>query len=112
MIHGVDIKGYTWSRTTAGRGKRKETVTAGCWLLEHISTGKFIIGSSPQVSQEIDRHIALLNDGKHPNKKLLKLVNMDPDLMAIEIPMASQPKAKKLEREIRVNVNPEYLLLN
>ena len=103
MIHGVDIKGYTWSRTTAGRGKRKETVTAGCWLLEHISTGKFIIGSSPQVSQEI---------GKHPNKKLSKLVNMDPDLMAIEIPMASQPKAKKLEREIRVNVNPEYLLLN
>ena len=112
MIHGVDIKGYAWSRTTAGRGKRKEVVTTGVWLLEHQGTGKFLIGSTGQVSAEIDKHLALLNAGKHPNKKMSKLVSMDLDVTLIEIPMSSLQKAKLLERQIRVSVDPDYLLLN
>ena len=109
-MFNVEFSGYSWSKTTSGRGKRVSEVKSGLWIVEHISTGKFIIGSCGNVSKEVDKQIELLIAGKHPNKKLTKLFEIDPDLKLYEVPMDG--KAKVLEREIRANTTPQYLLLN
>lgn len=111
MYH-VDDKAYTWSHTVHGRGKRTTPVGQGVFVIDHIGTGKIIIGQSRTVSNDVDRHIELLKAGNHPNKKMVKLVSMCEDLRLIEYPVKNAKEGKALEARIRASNDTPYLLLN
>lgn len=105
-------KGSTWSRTSFGRGKRLEPVTTGCYVIEHICTGKLFTGVSASVSNDVDLHLLTIGDGTTRLKKFVKLCVNDSDLKLYEYPTTSLKAAKKLEQEIRASVSPTYLLMN
>lgn len=111
-MFATDVKGAAWSRTTTHRGKRVEQVTVGCYVMEHIATGKVITGSGMDISREIDKIIADLDSGKYSNKKFRKPCELDPDLRMYEYPCKTLKQAKKTEADIRRGVSPTYLLVN
>jgi hypothetical protein len=108
----TEARGTTWTRTTTGRGKRTEIINVGCYVIEHIATGKVITGNGMSINLEIDKIIGDLDSGKHSNKKFRKPCELDSDLKMYEYPCKTLKQAKKLETEIRLNVNPSYLLVN
>ncbi len=110
MFH-TDARGSTWSHTIHGRGKRLDEVKTGCYLVEHIATGKLITGTSDQVSRDVDRIIQAVHAGTYPCPALLKLCAHDPDLKLYEYPTGSLKEAKAIERQVRATLDPAYLLL-
>lgn len=102
----------TWTRTSTHRGKRAETVSVGCYVIEHIATGKIITGASTALNLDIDKIITDLGTGKYSNKKFRKPCELDSDLKMYEYPCKTLKQAKKLEKEIRASVVPTYLLVN
>jgi hypothetical protein len=102
----------TWSHTSWGRGKRTVETGQGYYVIEHIATGKCIVGNSTNVTKDVDAQIAALMAGTHPNKPLQKLVSMDMDLKLIEYEAMSAKVAKDRVREIKRSMIPSYLLLN
>ncbi|AEH03751.1 endonuclease [Pseudomonas phage PhiPA3] len=103
-----------WSSTTHGRGKRKEIVTTGAYCVVHVGTGKFIVGTSKNVSTEVDRLIVEIKSGRSKWPKFNKLVSGEPensDLELLEFP-ANMKDAKAIEARIRKAVVPSWLLLN
>lgn len=108
----TEARGASWSHTTWGRGKRAEEVGLGCYVVEHIATGKFIVGVSNQVSKDVDKLIQLIDSGKYSNKAMLELCARDPDLRLLEYPCMNLKQARQVEKAIRSTVVPKYLLLN
>jgi hypothetical protein len=108
----VEAKAATWSHTTWGRGKRVVDVGVGCFMIEHIATGKYVIGVSQQVSRDVDTLIKSILEGRYANKTMVKLCTMDPDLRLLEFATANLRDARKLEKEIRATTEPQYLILN
>lgn len=102
----------TWSYTSAGRGKRNIPTRVGFFVIEHIATGKLVVGHSRQVSEEVDKQIQALQTGKHICKAMCKQVEMDMDLRLYEYPAVSIASAKDRVKAIKKSVYPEYLLLN
>ncbi|AAL83173.1 endonuclease [Pseudomonas phage vB_Pae10145-KEN51] len=108
----VDDKCYSWSSTSHGRGKRSEIVGAGVYVIEHIATGKYLVGLSKTVSNEVDKHIAALRNNSHQNKAMLGLVHRDMDLRLLEYPISKVSDQKALIAKIRATTEPKYLMLN
>lgn len=102
----------TWSYTSAGRGKRTHPTGLGYFVIEHIATGKLLVGYSKTVSIEVDRQIDALMRGKHPSKAMCKQVEMDMDLKLYEYPALGVGNAKDSVKQIKKSVYPTYLLLN
>lgn len=102
----------TWSYTSAGRGKRTSETRLGFFVIEHIATGKLVVGHSKTVSAEVDRQIEALMQGKHPCKAMCKQVEMDMDLKLYEYPAVGIGNAKDCVKQIKQSVYPDYLLLN
>lgn len=120
MYEVVD-KAYSWLATyrtlksgevVPNRGARSTLVTQGVFIIDHLSTGKFIIGTSRTVSADIDKQMALLRAGKHPNVKLQRQYTHDQDLRLIEVPAADAKNAKQIEARIRSSNTTDYCLLN
>lgn len=84
----------------------------GFYVIEHIATGKLLVGYSRKVSEDIDKQIEALLAGKHPIKAMNIQVAMDRDLKLHEYPALSIAQAKDGVRTIRKSIYPEYLLLN
>jgi hypothetical protein len=108
----TEARGTTWTRTSSHKGKRAETVSVGCFVIEHIATGKVVTGSSSSMNLDIDKIITDIDSGKHSNKKFRKPCELDSDLKVYEYPCKTINAAKKLEKEIRRGVSPDYLLVN
>uniref|UniRef100_A0AB39CCD4 Endonuclease n=1 Tax=Pseudomonas phage RVTF4 TaxID=3236931 RepID=A0AB39CCD4_9VIRU len=116
------ITKHVWSSThrilkngdmVPNNGERSTLVTQGVYVIDHIPTGKFIIGQSRTVSAEVDKHIALLKTGRHPNKILQRQYSgYNMDLRMIEIPASNSKEAKKIEAQIRASNTTDYCLLN
>lgn len=102
----------TWSHTSYGRGKRVEEVKVGCFVVEHIATGKFLVETSKTVSKDVDKVIELIKKGELLNKAFLKLCQLDPDVKLYEYAAADLKAAKRIEADIRKTAYPKYLLLN
>lgn len=120
-MYEVEDKSHSWVRTfrelksgeiIQNKGARATMVTQGVFVIDHISTGRFIIGNSRTVSAEIDRHIDALNRGGHPVKALQLQFNRCPDIRLIEIPATSAKHAKQIEAKIRASNTTDYCLLN
>jgi hypothetical protein len=81
-------------------------------VVEHISTGKFIVACSKNVTEEVDLTIHHLLQGTSKNKAFNRLVATEPDLRLLEYATRTLVDARKLEAAIRKTVTPRYLLLN
>jgi len=117
----VEDKSYSWVRTfrelkggdiVQNKGARASLVTQGVFIVDHLPTGRFIIGTSRTVSAEVDKNIDALIRGTHPNRMLQKQYNHGPDLRLIEIPARSAKEAKQIEAKIRKSNTTDYCLLN
>lgn len=108
MIEGVTV--VRWLHSPSGRSKRSERVRKGCYLLDHDACGKFIVGSSDNVSDDIDRQLAQLAQGKHPNKRLNGLCERDPEIRIYEYPLESKSAQKALLKQIKAQA--PHLCLN
>mgnify|MGYP000951227811 CR=1 FL=1 len=101
-----------WLHSPSGRSKRTDTVAQGCYVLEHDATGRFYMGESSHVSQEVDRQLALLAVSKHPCKLLNGLYERDNVIRVYEYPCAAKRARKKLLQEQLDNQVFDYLCLN
>lgn len=122
----VEEKAYTWSLTyrklksgdiVPNKGARGTLVTQGVYIIDHISSGWFIIGNSRTVSAEVDKHLAMLQAGRHPNRKLQSQYSSTNchtamDLKFIEIPVKNAKDCKRVEATIRASNTTKYCLLN
>lgn len=112
-FHG-EVGFNKWSSTIHGRGKRKEDVGQGAYCVVHLSTGRFITGTSKNVSREVDDWINRIKSGTS-KIRYFKQVNheSDYDLELYEFP-ATAREAKAIEARIRAAVPAicKWLLLN
>lgn len=99
-----------WSHTEAGRGKRPFEVGAGCYVMEHISTGNLCVGYSKTVSKDVDALIKKLSSDNHPNNSFNALSKYDKDVKLYEYPTKGILAAKRMAAEIMESVRPIYLL--
>jgi hypothetical protein len=102
----------TWTYDVEGRGYRREITELGFYVIEHVATGKIIVGYSKRVSADVDEQIAALMGARHPNKRMTKLVESDLELKLLEYPAFSIQAAKDAVRKIKRTVTPTYLLMN
>lgn len=110
-MYVTDAKPSTWSRTSHGRGKRSVSVATGCWLIEHIATGRFLSGVSKTVSQTVDSVLLSIDNGSVKSKIMLGLCRLDGDLRLIEYPTKSTKAAEVLLQQIKLSSEPDYLVL-
>ncbi|MNZ25631.1 hypothetical protein D3C78_428010 [compost metagenome] len=111
MTQSADVV-VTWLHSSSGRSKRKEIVTAGCFVLEHEATGRFYLGQSETVSKDVDKQLSQLALGKHPNKLLNALYAKDMDIRVYEYPLTAKKKRAALLKATLEGASAPYLCLN
>jgi hypothetical protein len=101
-----------WLHSSSGRSKRSKIIDQGCYVLEHVATGRFFLGQSDQVSTEVDAQLNQLSLGRHKHKLLNGLYSKDQDIRCFEYPCKSKKERKALLTRLRDEACPEYLCLN
>ena len=101
-----------WLHSSSGRSKRSETVDQGCYVLEHVATGRFFLGQSETVSRDVDKQLSQLPLGKHSSKLLNGLYSKDSDIRIYEYPIKAKRERTKLLIALRDDANPTYLCIN
>lgn len=117
MCFKIDVPHNTWtSRPHADdkrmRGRRREVVGKGAYVIQHEGTGQFITGVSNNVSLDIDREVAKLVAEKHPCKRMARLIHLSHELTLYEIPTKNATEAKRVLSEIRSKCYPPYCNLD
>lgn len=102
---------HTWTSSERRRGRRLHEVHKGCYVIEHVATGRFITGTSSRVSKDVDREIDRLRAGKHWSKLFNKVYEMDDECLIYEIPIDSQRQIKVELNTIERTASPPYLLI-
>lgn len=110
---------WTHSVTAKGKGGRRDLVKKGVYVIDHRPTGRFIIGSSTDVSKEVDKQLALLAKGKFPIKLMQRLYDTaddnkgnPPAMVIVEYPLKADKDIKLTMDEIRRSNTTPYCLLN
>lgn len=101
-----------WLHSSSGRSKRSDTTNQGCYMLEHVATGRFYLGQSENVSSEVDKQLSLLAIGKHPCKLLNGLYAKDADIRLFEYPLKAKKARTALLKQIKETCETDYLCLN
>ncbi|MND13154.1 hypothetical protein D3C81_23840 [compost metagenome] len=101
-----------WLHSSSGRSKRSDNTNQGCYMLEHVATGRFYLGQSETVSSDVDKQLALLSIGKHPCKLLNKLYEKDAEIRLFEYPIKAKKARQALLKEIKETCETDYLCLN
>jgi hypothetical protein len=104
----VKAEGSSYSSTSTRSVKEVEK---GCYVLEHVSTGKVIVGVSEHVTVEVNRNLDSLYGETHNNKHLNEVCKRDPELRVHVYPTKTVRQAEKLAKEIKDSVEPKYLFL-
>lgn len=102
---------------------RREVVRKGVWVIDHRPTGRFLIGSSNDVSKDVDKMLMQLEKGKFPNQLMQQLYDRPdnrpnkpnefrPPMSIIEFPLNSDRDIKRTLKEIRETNTTDYCLLN
>ena len=112
-------KGNLWIHSSSIKGGRREIVKKGVYVIDHRNSGRFIIGTSSDVSKEVDKQMALLAKGKFPNKHFqrqytdeLQREGRQPAFVIIEYPLNKDKDIKLTLSEIRETNTAPYCLLN
>ncbi|MNO12961.1 hypothetical protein D3C76_25810 [compost metagenome] len=101
-----------WLHSPSGRSKRSDYITQGCYMLEHVATGRFYLGQSENVSFDVDKQLSQLSIGKHPCKLLNKLYERDSEIRLFEYPIKAKKARQALLREVKESCTTDYLCLN
>ena len=102
----------SWLHSSSGRSKRSKITDQGCYVLEHVATGRFFLGQSECVSKEVDAQLAQLALGRHKSKLLNGLYAKDHDIRVFEYPRKSKKDRKAVLTQLRAEAYPEYLCIN
>lgn len=102
-MYETKAKGTSYSLRV---GKKTTEVKAGCFVIEHVPTGKFIAGASKNVSADVE--LALNNLG--PSMQALR--QREDDLRVHEYSAKTVKQAQGILNEIQGSVEPKYLLLD
>lgn len=116
-------RGNQWTHSASIKGGRRDVVKKGAYIIDHRDSGRFIMGSSNDVSKDVDKHLKLLTSGKHPNRFFQNLhdqeINRDEKgktkvatFVVIEYPLKNDKDIKKTLKEIRETNTAPYCLIN
>ncbi len=119
MTFETTVHGNQWTHSSSVKGGRREVVKKGVYVIEHRNTGQFVIGSTTNVSKEVDRQMQLLANGQFPIKNLqrqyteeLNREGRQPVFVIIEYSINSDKDINKTLKEIRSSNTTPYCLLN
>ncbi len=84
----------------------------GCYVIEHVATGKKYVGSSVNLSGRINGNLNYLEHGKHKNKNLQEAFNNDPKVEVFVKPTKTEEEARQLEQQIVDELLPSGNLCN
>jgi hypothetical protein len=101
-----------WLHSSSGRSKRSKITDQGCYVLEHVATGRFFLGQNEHVSKEVDAQLNQLSIGRHSNKLLNGLYSKDHDIRVFEFPCTVKKERKAILVRLVKDAYPEYLCLN
>lgn len=107
-MYETKAKGSSYS---AKVGKKTDEVKSGCFVIEHVPTGRIIAGASSKVSADVETHLQKLEREKHPNALMNSLCQRERDLRVHEYPTKTVKEAKAVLKEIKDSVEPKYLFL-
>lgn len=112
--HGVPtaLIGKPQKTMDQARGGRSVLVKKGVYVIDHKPTGRFIVGTSDNVSKDVDKHLKALGTGKHPTKLMQDLYIKESYMQITEIPLANDKGIKETLREIRDSNTAYYCLLD
>lgn len=105
------MKQFTYTRR---KPKLSPEMTKASYCIDHVPTGKRLLGYSSNVDKEVDRQLRLLSTGKHPSRKMQKLFDAEDEMVVYLYPAKTNSIAKKESLEQRKAI-PDYnshLLLN
>lgn len=108
MGYETKVKGSSYS---ANSGKKTEEVKAGCFVIEHVGTGKFIAAASAQASVDVHNALQALYCERHPNQPMQGVCIKDGELRVYEYPTKNVKQAEAVLKEIQSSVEPKYLFL-
>lgn len=101
-------EGSSYSSTSTRAVKETKQ---GCFVLEHVSTGKVIVGVSDQVTVEVNQNLDSLYGEVHKNKHMNEVCKRDPEVRVHVYPTKTAAQAEKIAKEIKGSVEPAYLFL-
>lgn len=111
-MFATEVKGFSWTQLPdSTRGRRHDSIGVGTWVVEHVPTGRVMIGSDATVSRQVDAQIEALYAGKHPSKLFNRIVQLDPELKLYEYPHRTLKAARAHEKELRASVSPRDMLV-
>lgn len=84
----------------------------GAYKLEHDPTGQYIVGYSSDVVKAVATHLNQLAAGKHPNKRLQRLWDLDPDMRPFYWLTTTEALAQRVEHQLRTEVSNPLLFIN
>jgi len=125
MTWETTANGKTWTHRQEGfqsldekktqrKGKvatRSLEVKKGVYVIDHRPTGLFIVGSSDDVSREVDNQLAVLQSGQHKCKRLQRQYAGEPILLVTELEASSEKAIRKVIKEIKDTNTTDYCLL-
>lgn len=95
-----------WVKSPSGRSSRRFIVKRGLFIIVHRNTGQFILRTSNNVSDDVDKEINNILNKKCKNKKFLKLFEFDDQMEILEFKGTSK-EVKNAIATIKHNL-PEY----
>lgn len=84
----------------------------GAYKLEHDPTGQYILGSSNDVVKAVATHLNQLAAGKHANKRLQRIWDLDPDMRPFYWLTTTEELAQRVEAQLRESIPNPLLFLN
>lgn len=85
----------------------------GVYVLTHLSTGNFYIGSSNDIAGRLSEHSWKLGRGIHESDRLQELFNLDRDVeVTLVIPTKTVEQARQQEEEMLLEQRESPLLVN
>lgn len=102
---------FTYSKR---KPRSSPVVKKGSYCIDHVATGKRLLGYSSNLDKEIDRQLMMLSNGKHPSKKMQQQFDADDELLIFIYPATSMSTAKS-DHSNQKKAIPDYysyLLLN
>lgn len=113
MITELDSNFIPYSHNTKiGSAKNPLRTQSGCYCIEHTSSGKVYIGSTESLADRTGKNISALKYGRHKNKQLQSLYDLDPDIKIYIQPTNDVLAAQNLEQTTVDALKNSELLCN
>lgn len=100
----------SWTFKYKGRGVKPDPVKAGCFVIEHVATGRVIVNASTTASESADSQIEMFIRKEHPDRRFQRQFDGDEELLITLFPCSGIREARRVALEVVSSVYPPYLL--